>query len=77
MSNLITLLDRGWEVLEDEMFSDHRCLHTKLNKAKAVKCKFLNLKKTDWAAFTKELDSLDWRAGGTRNCVKCDVISIP
>jgi hypothetical protein len=42
------------------MFSDHRCLHTKLNKAKAVKRKYLNLKKTDWAAFTKELDSLDW-----------------
>jgi len=59
-SSLVTPLVRGWEVLEAELFSDHRCLFTKLNKAKTVKRKFLNLKKTDWEAFTTELNSLDW-----------------
>jgi len=59
-SNAVIPLVRRWEVLEEEMFSDHSCLHTTLNPAKTFKRKYLNLKKTDWSIYVKELNKVDW-----------------
>jgi len=60
VSNSVIPLVKGWQVLEEEMFSDHYCLYTKLNPAKTFKRKRLNLKKTDWSSFFKILNKLDW-----------------
>jgi len=51
---------RSWEVLEEDMFSDHLCLHTVVSHTAKYKRVILNYKKTDWEDFKSQLEKLEW-----------------
>ncbi len=51
---------KSWSVVEEEMFSDHLCLHTVLNPTAKYKRKILNHKKTDWDQYRTILEQNDW-----------------
>jgi ribonuclease HI len=50
----------SWAVLEEDMFSDHACLHTQINQTIKHKRSFPNYKKTNWSLFTNILEKADW-----------------
>jgi hypothetical protein len=50
----------NWAVLEEDMFSNHACLHTQINQIVKHKHSFLNYKKTNWSLCTTILEKADW-----------------
>jgi hypothetical protein len=50
----------NWNILSEDMMSDHSCLQTSFGKISThTQCK-LNLKKTNWENYTNILTSIDW-----------------
>jgi hypothetical protein len=51
---------KSWEVLDEDMLSDHFCLHTVFSHTAKYKRVILNHKKTDWEQFRTQLEGLEW-----------------
>ena len=51
---------KSWEVIDEEMFSDHLCLHTVLSHTAKYKRQILNHKKTNWEQFRAILEQQEW-----------------
>jgi len=51
---------RSWEVLDEDMFSDHLCLHMVVSHTAKYKRVILKHKKTDWEEFRSQLEKLEW-----------------
>ena len=51
---------KSWEVVDEDMLSDHLCLHTVVSHTAKYKRIILNHKKTDWQEFSAQLERLEW-----------------
>ncbi len=51
---------KNWEVLAEDMLSDHLCLHTSLDKTTKHTKQIRSFKKANWDHFTALLRGMDW-----------------
>jgi len=63
---------KKWQVLKEDMLSDHSCLHTIVGKSTTYKQCKLNLKKTNWTTYKAKLDELDWPIADLSNPEKVE-----
>jgi ribonuclease HI len=61
-----------WKILNEDMFSDHLCLHTIVGKSTTYTKSKLNFKKTNWATFKDLLDHLEWPLTTQKNQMDLD-----
>jgi hypothetical protein len=59
-TNALKTRIRSWSVLDEDMLSDHFCLHTIIDNSTSFKRQILNYKKTDWDQYKDILILEDW-----------------
>jgi hypothetical protein len=63
---------KKWKILNEDMFSDHLCLHTIVGRSTTYTKSKLNFKKTNWAIFKDLLDHLEWPLTTLKNQTDID-----